>query len=397
MQLVATATELQELLPTLEKATRLAFDLEANGRFAYRARVCTIQLAWDEGTAIIDALAADLRPLARVLGERGPIKIVHDVAFDARMLAELGIELGNVQDTALAAQMLGRPATGLASLAASELGVTLDKTLQSHDWGKRPLAAASLAYLETDVRHLPALCDKLWAEVRGEGGPHPGTSIETEVLDETRHRLASAIAGARAASDEGGPRPAYTRIKGIDKLSPADQAIVRRLAETREREAELLDFPANELIGNSALLELARVRPTTVEELRRIKGAMPRHKGYAIARELVHAIAKGIADASVPDADRPWLERPRIAPEVAKTRRAREVTLLAWRKAVALERHVNEQVVLPGHCLQGVTELDAVDLAHLQAVPGIGALRVERDGPAILALLTALTEEPKAG
>jgi ribonuclease D len=344
-----------------------------------------VQLAADGAVAILDPLASvrlgDLGPL---LSAEGPVKIVHDVAFDARMLAEASIALGNVHDTAVVAQMLGRPATGLASLAASELGIVLDKRMQGHDWSRRPLDAGMLAYLSLDVLHLSALEDKLWGEAERIG-------IEAEVLEETRYRIASAARAVR----EPDQRPAYARIKGIDKLPAPDQAIVRRLAEAREREAERLDTPANELVGSAALVDLARAKPTSMGELRRVRGATPRREPDAVARQLVRAIALGIGDHSPPEEDRVWLERARIPAEIASLRRHRETRLLAWRKAEAARRGVNEQVVLPGHCVKDLVELAAVDAERVASVPGIGTFRAARDGEAIARAL--LTEEPPPG
>jgi ribonuclease D len=395
VRLVATSNDLAELLSVFAGAPRLAFDLEANGRFAYRARVCLVQLAWaGTETAIVDALEVDLAPLKAVLGPGGPVKIVHDVAFDARMLAEIGIELGNVHDTALTAQLLGRPATGLASLALSELGVTLDKSLQSHDWKRRPLSPEMLAYLETDVLHLAALDDRLWELASGAPvgeDPTPTPDIRPAILEETRYRIAQAVLGA-AGADAG---PAYARIKGVDRLGPLELAVARRLDQARDLEAQHLDVPPHELVGNAALLDLAKAMPRDMDALKRVPGAMPRYRGYAVARELLRAVAEGIADGGVPPEDRPWLERQKLPQEVIKARKARHTGLSRWRKKTALERHVHEQVVLPGHCLSDLAELDVVDLEHVAGVPGIGAFRVERDGAELVEVL-ALTQVPKA-
>jgi ribonuclease D len=431
MRLITSATALAALAAEVSRAGRFAFDLEANGRFAYKARVCSVQLAWDGGTAIVDALATPLSPLADVLGEGGPIKIIHDVAFDARMLAETGIAVGNVRDTALAASFLGRSATGLSSLAQSELGVALDKTLQAHDWARRPLDAAMLAYLEKDVLHLAALCDRLWPLVTGAarlpasagvtlgsgadaadagdgepgdraGAPAPrldvtegdapgSVSIEAEVICETQYRIAQAIAGATLVD----PRPGYTRIKGAEKLDAPALAVLRHLYEARDREAQRLDVPAGELVGQAAMIDLARYKPTDVDSLRRIRGAMPRHQGYAVARELVRAVKAGVADGDIPETDRAWVQRPALPMEVTKRRRAREARLLSWRKKEAKARGVNEQVVLPGHCLKDASEIEPATMEELAKVPGIGAFRVARDGPALLDAL-ALTPEPAA-
>ncbi len=174
----------------LASAARIGLDIESDGMFAYRAQICTVQIAAAGTIAIVDTLATSLEPLAAVLGAGGPVKIVHDVAFDARMLASAGVPLGNVHDTSIAARLLGRTATGLATLARAELGIEIDKTLQHHDWRARPLLPNHLEYLARDVAYLEALAATLWREV----GAH---EIEAEVLEETRYRLSTAIAAAR--------------------------------------------------------------------------------------------------------------------------------------------------------------------------------------------------------
>jgi ribonuclease D len=188
--IVARDDELLTLAREAAEATRLAVDLEASGMFAYRARICTVQLAWEDRIVVVDALSARVAALSTVLGVGGPVKIVHDVAFDARLLAETGIELGNVHDTSLMARMLGRKAVGLSALLESELGVTITKDLQHHDWRERPIDGEKLTYLAQDVAHLPALEAKLWTEVEARG-------IAEAVLEETRYRIACAIEGAR--------------------------------------------------------------------------------------------------------------------------------------------------------------------------------------------------------
>src|SRR5579862_9482477 len=88
-RVVSTESDVRAVAAAAARAERIAFDVEASGMFAYRARPCTVQLAWDGGEriAVVDVLAAPLAPLARLLGPDGPVKIVHDVAFDARLLA----------------------------------------------------------------------------------------------------------------------------------------------------------------------------------------------------------------------------------------------------------------------------------------------------------------------
>jgi ribonuclease D len=373
---LTVATRAEEVARAAERfarAERVAFDLESNGLFVYKASICTLQLGTAGEVVVIDALTAPLTPLAPLLGDTGPIKVVHDVAFDARMLAERGIHLGNCHDTSIAARMLGRTSTGLATLLLGELGVAVDKSLQSHDWGKRPFDAAALAYLATDVLHLDALDDTLWAAIEGAG-------IADEVDEETRYRLKTAI----AAAAEIDARPPYARIKGVERLSAAELPILRRVAELREREAARLDVPPYKVLGNEVLLAIVAARPASLDELRRVRGATQGPRASALANEMLRAVAAGVADGAIPENERAFLERPRVPSAVAKVRRAREARLLSWRREVAKARGVDEQVVLPGHCVKDLAETGPTSKEDLARLPGVGAFRVERDGDAIL-------------
>ncbi len=362
-------------------AHRLAIDIEASGMFAYRARPCTVQMAWGDGApaelriAVVDTLATSIEPLAGVLGVAGPVKIVHDVAFDARLLAECGIDLGNVHDTSISARMLGRTATGLASLLESELGLHISKTMQHHDWRVRPLDATMIEYLATDVLYLEELERHLWAQVLALG-------IEDAVLEETRHRIATATASARRAFLP----PPYTRVKGAARLAPRELAALRVLAELREREAERRDVPPHNVASADALIAIARARPTTNDGISRVRGlstATPEGRAFAV---LVIESLRSAGDA-IPEDERPYFEPERLPPAVSKARRERESRLLAWRRDEAKRRGVDEQVVLPGHCVKDAVDASVADVEDLLRVAGIGTFRVHRDGAAIVSAL----------
>jgi ribonuclease D len=359
-------------------APRLAIDIEASGMFAYRARACTLQLAWNDASsvAVVDALSVALSLLADVLGEQGPIKVVHDVAFDARLLAEEGVVLGNVHDTAIAAQMLGRSATGLASLLGSELGISIDKSLQHHDWRQRPLDPAMLGYLSEDVAHLEALERKLWTELGDR-------RIEEAVIEETRYRLWC----ARHAVESPDCSPAYVRIKGIERLSSSALAALRAVAELREREAQRLDVPPQHILTNDTLMTIARSGLVDPSAVARVRGVVASPSGAALAKALADAVAG--AGPSVPEGDRCWLERPRIPVELAHARRSREARVSSWRKAEAERRCVSEQVVLPGHCLKELVQGQVETVEDVARIRGIGEFRVRRDGDAIVRALRA--------
>lgn len=348
---------------------------------AYRARLCVLQLAEALSNVpaahvlLVDTLAAvDVRVLAEVLGPRGPVKILHDAGFDARMLRDEGVELGNVLDTAVHARFLGCRETGLGSLLAARFGVTLHKSMQQHDWGRRPLGPRERAYLAGDVTYLGMLAAQLEAEALAAG-------IADEVAEETAWTLRSAL----RADDE--PRPPYARVKGARELGTASLAVLRALAAVREREAEAVDLPPGRVVSNASLLGIAKARPRSLADLGRV---LPLTGPVApIAKALVEAVGEGLAAGDIPADERRWFATERPPPDAAR-RRARETMLQKWRAEEATRRGVDLQVVLPGHCLHDLAAAGARDLAALAAIEGFGAVCVERYGTELVDKLRAL-------
>ncbi|KYG02768.1 hypothetical protein BE20_49750, partial [Sorangium cellulosum] len=372
--LVEREGDLARVVERAARADALAVDVEANGLFAYRPRLCTVQLAFREGdgvaVAVVDALRAPVAPLAPLLGAAGPPKVLHDLTFDARMLAEAGAPLAGARDTSVAARMLGRAATGLAALVSAELGVKLDKQLQQHDWGRRPLADAELRYLADDVLHLLPLDARLAEHGRALG-------IEDEIAEECAYKLASALGPPRD------PRPAYARIKGAQALDPEGRAILRRLVLAREAAAEEADQPAFKIVAGEVLLELAQRRPTRADDVRAVRGAAAGRAGGLVAAWL-RAIEQGRGDGDVPEDERALFAQTRPSRREIAVRRAMETRIAAWRRAEAKARQVDEQVVLPGHCAQDLVEIalaggraggGAVADA-IARIPGLGARRL---------------------
>jgi ribonuclease D len=373
--IVRTGAELERVARSACESPLVGVDVEGNGLFAYRARLCTVQLSWLEASetriAIVDALEVDSKILSFLLGSRGPFKVLHDFTFDVKLLADAGVELANLKDTSVLARMLGRKATGLASLLSSELGIVVEKELQQHDWSRRPLGPKEIEYLAGDVRHLLALHQKLSDLAHA-------TDIEDEVETECAFKYDMAIAPPREK------KPAYLRIKGIDVLDPLGLAVLRRLVDEREHLAEQWDVPPFKVAGNDLLLALARARPKSADELSRLRKGISSRLMAAKGR-LIAAVLAGEADRTVPSEDREPAPRPDKT--LLAERRAREKRLTAWRRQQAAERGVDEQVILPGHCLQDLVTLDGRDREAIAAIHGLGQKRYERYGAAIAAAL----------
>lgn len=382
--LVQDADALGAVVTHARRASAIGVDVEANGLFAYRPRLCTVQVAWEEGErtkiAVIDTLRVSVEALAPLFSAPAPIKVLHDLTFDARLLQESGAPLDHVRDTSVAARLLGSKATGLAAVLAQEVGVVLDKRFQRHDWSRRPLEPAQLAYLSNDVAYLLQLERAIMKRVEA-------MDIAAEVEAECSYKLASAMAPPR---DQ---RPAYARVKGVQRLDPMARAVLMFLANAREEIAESINVPPFKVITNEVLIELAVKRPRSIADMRSIRGAVAGRAGRYTA-QWRDAIAAGVEARDIPASDRAFFEPPVFDRRAVAKRREIESKLSGFRRGEAQRRGVDEQVVLPGHCvhelaaiLTTMTPRDPEIMLRIASVAGIGAKRAEQYGSAIAALI----------
>ena len=156
---VDTGEGLQVAVERLRQATVVGLDVETTLR---ERRLCLVQLATEDETFLVDALAVpDLTPLASVLEDPGITKVIHYARFEREMLGQLGLRIEPVLDTVEASRSRhGREADGGHSLAAvclRELGLRLDKSVQCSNWSRRPLTESQLAYAAMDAEVLVQL------------------------------------------------------------------------------------------------------------------------------------------------------------------------------------------------------------------------------------------------
>src|SRR5690606_21171932 len=140
-----------------------AADTEAAGYHRYRDTICLLQVSTRERTWVVDVLELeDLEPLRAPLIEKGTEIVFHDADYDLRLLhRDFGLEVRGLFDTKIAAELLGEPGLGLASLLERHVGLTIPKKYQRADWARRPLPPDMLEYAAEDTRHLPQLRDAL--------------------------------------------------------------------------------------------------------------------------------------------------------------------------------------------------------------------------------------------
>lgn len=258
---VDTPDKLRELCDRLSGSEWLALDTEFMRERTYYPQLCLLQVGTPEITAYIDPLALpDIEPILDLIYDPDRIKVMHAGGQDLEILYHLREELPTrIFDTQLAAPLLGHPEqAGYARLVEAILGKRLEKTHTRADWSHRPLSEAQLNYAGEDVIYL---C-QMYVTLRDELTRRDRLSW----LDEDFAALSDATPFREAA-----PR-AWRRVKGTYKLRGGALAVAQALAFWREQTAQREDRPRGWLLKDDELVDIARQRPGTREELGRIRG-----------------------------------------------------------------------------------------------------------------------------
>ncbi len=250
------------LAARLAEEPAIALDTESNSFHVYRERVCLIQISTPSGDWLLDPLAADPRPLGPVLAGARDL-VLHGADYDVRCLKrEYGFSLPGLFDTMVAARRLGRAELGLAALVERHFGVRLAKAHQRSDWGRRPLTPEQRSYAALDTHFLLPLHDLLAGELRERG------------LEEDAHREFQRVSAVEPRPKTFDPE-GWRRMKGARELDAAGRAVLRALWIAREGRASALDRPPFKVMPEQTMLEVARRKPRSEEELLSIPGVTP--------------------------------------------------------------------------------------------------------------------------
>ena len=304
---MSTASELSD---RARASGRLGIDAEFVGEGRYRALLCLVQVAVDDGDGgtrveVLDPLQGfEPGELRDVLADPAIEKVLHAGRQDVAILRRTwGTDVRNLFDTQVAAGFAGHGAqTGYGPLLLEVLGLRLAKSASFTRWDRRPLSDEQLQYAREDVADLLALATALQDELRASGRLEWARE-ECRPLEDS--------------SDDRDPDEAWRRLTRVSRLRPRERAVARELAAWRERTAATEDRPVNSVLADAALVELARRQPGDRQGLDQIRGL---HGRIASRRgpELLDAIARG-RDAEPPalDGARPPLNESGDAPLIA--------------------------------------------------------------------------------
>jgi ribonuclease D len=311
---LSAAGDRESLATLYERARadgRLALDTEFVGEGRYRTLLCLIQLAVLDGEhaqiELVDPLAADFdgAPLAALLADPEIGIVVHagrqDIALLRRVLES---DVTNVFDTQVAAGFAGMGAqSSYESLLNDALRIRVAKSASFTRWDARPLSDEQLSYAREDVEHLLELAAELERRLRASG------------------RLEWAREECRAlerASDAREPETIFQRLPRVRNLSPSARPIARALVRWREQTAARQDRPVQGVLSDAALVEIAKRKPSSTQQLEQIRGsgaANLRRRGAELLT--VVADARELPPEQAPREARPPAPRAEDAPLIA--------------------------------------------------------------------------------
>lgn len=262
---IANQEDLEAFANRAMRSSVLAIDTEFLREKTYYAKLCLLQLATDDETAIVDPFEVDdLRVLAPLLENESVVKLFHAGGQDLEiLLREVGVLPRPLFDTQVAAALLGHTQQiGYAALVHAECGVTLKKIDSFTDWSRRPLSESQLEYAADDVAYLPRMYERMRAQLVELG--------RLAWLDRDFEDLADP---KRYATNE---RERYRRLKRVSQLSRRQLAAAREVAAWRELEAQRRDVPRKWVVTDEQIVEACKREARTIDELFMVRGMSDR-------------------------------------------------------------------------------------------------------------------------
>ncbi len=307
---LASPEAIQQAAARASERRRLGIDTEFISEGRYRALLCLVQIAVDDGVqdgsqiVLIDSLdRQDVSPLALLLADPEIEIVLHAGRQDVAILRRAwGTEITNIFDTQLAAGFAGASAqAGYGNLLGAILGRRVGKTASYTRWDARPLTREQLSYAAEDVAHLLELADELQRRLVAAG--------RLGWAREECRRLES-------ATDERDPDTAWERLPRVSQLDARSRAVAQVLAAWRERVASSEDRPVGSVVADPTLVELAKRQPASIEGLEQTRGMHPstvRKRGEG----LLDAIARGREAPPIPREEVRGRSDPADAPLIA--------------------------------------------------------------------------------
>ena len=267
----------------LNSSPVLAIDTEFVRERTYYHKLGLIQVSDGTQCAAIDPIhISNLEPFLNLVRNQSTVKVFHAARQDLEILHRLcdGV-IQPVFDTQIAASVVGWGSQiSFAKIVNKVLGKKINKSETYTDWCRRPLSEGQIEYALDDVRLLFPVYESL-KKVLKRLNREEWLQGEFIQLEDPNNFKAPNL------------EKLYMRIKNIRTLAPKNFAIICELAQWREKEAQVRDSLAKNIVRDESLLELARKAPIDSEELSRIRG-LHKNEITRSKKNLLAAIQRGL-------------------------------------------------------------------------------------------------------
>ena len=262
--LLESSAQLENAAKQWEGSEVLGIDTEFVRERTYRADLGLVQVSDGRTAWLVDPLTnASLEPLAQLMANPAITKVLHSSSEDLEVLMYVLGQLPEpLVDTQIAAAMLGQSLQlGYHHAVKWLFDIAVDKDQTRSNWCRRPLHARQLRYAAMDVVLLPMMQQKLRSRLEDAGR---WQWLEEDVARIKRNSLLAVE-----------PEKAYLRFPTIGRMDDAGLKALQALASWREKIAKNKNRARGFVISDSGLMQMARQRPESNEEIREIEDIHP--------------------------------------------------------------------------------------------------------------------------
>lgn len=372
----------QQLMMAIQCNSEIALDTESNNCHSYSPRICLVQFSVPkdlypvvndaETVFLLDPLKVDLGRLRPYFADPEKVFVVHSSANDlGQLYQEYRISIANIFDTQVAARLIGRKRTALAALLEQEFGISQSKSIQTSDWGKRPLNESQVNYACQDAAFLIPLYRSLKQSLRETGRLYEGLAVMEELSRRDYSRFGS-------SSKTFWDHPTTKRVP-IHLMN-----VYQNLWNWRETVAKAADQPRHNVIGDKALLLMTREQPCSIAKLRKSSGLtklqIKRH-GSNLLEVIEIGRRKSQPEKPVPIAVSNSAERQKEQQSELMQR------LRKWRQEISLIRGVDSDFVLSKYILQVIVEDAPASLDDLASSNLLGDWKFKQYGKDVVQIV----------
>ena len=262
--LLESAAQLEDAGKAWSESAILGIDTEFVRERTYRADLGLVQISDGQTAWLLDPLAiTSYDPLRRMFENPAVLKLLHSGSEDIEVLSNaIGSIPEPLIDTQIACAMQGQSLQlGYHHALKWLFDVDIDKDQTRSNWCKRPLTARQLHYAATDVVLLPEMLLVLRQQLEQAGR-------WAWVIEDVARMQRTALTPID-------PEQVYLRFSGVGRMDQETLQVLKYLARWREGVADEKNRARGFVIADSAMLQLARLKPATSAELKAVDGIHP--------------------------------------------------------------------------------------------------------------------------